>query len=733
MKKNFLPVSVLTIFFFFSFLSAQEKKLDEYSIDVEAISLEDLLKLEITSASKFSESVSKTPTPILVVTKEDIANRRYTSLIEVMNDLPGFDVIASHGDITQLTYARGNRTGSFNERTMFLVNGVEHNILYSQHMAIENDFPLSSIERIEVLYGPASAVYGPNAFSGIINIITKSAKNIQENSSKVYTQFGGGAFDTKLGEVTFLGNYNGTALSVSYRRFRSDRFDITGKPGFFSKSIIGNPEVWGPFAKFYPEYKNGTDDYSIMARLNYQDFEVGFSRFETRQGNGAVYPYDKTLPTEDWNFFKNIFYVKYDKTVSDKLSLNFYSNYHHDGVGPDAFWGQGWSGNDSGDETWGENRSVQMLTWKFISSKWTIQQDFIYKPAEKWIISGGIKYASGTYQKGYEQSAADLIVFKPGDINYNYSVLFPQPLTDGLTPGNIFRDSEWGGFLQAKYSCEESKINLVIGARYDDNDLYGDSFNPRIGATYQLFDNVLLKANYGTAFQAPAPRNLYAGWGGLAVSSNLKPDEISTVDFSIVHSNEILINDITFYYNKIKNSIMQGINLPQKNIYGFEYKMNYLIGHSAVFKNTRLQLYYSYTNAKYDKALINTSTGRTSDKIGDIADHKLSLIFDTDIYSNLHFNARVNYVGARETTISNPVKEVESFVVVNTSLQLNDLITNGLSFYFNVYNLLDQEYYHPGYDSANAGEDTSAPSKGWWSSRFPQPGRNIQVGINLEF
>ncbi len=729
-KTKIQLVCILTLLAFFSLSLWGQEGGSKEAEDIVDLSLDDLLNIEITSASKFKESISDTPATLLVITKKDIADRGYTNLPQIFADLPGMDVIVSHGDVHQLVYARGNRTGSMNERTMFMVDGVEQNMLYTQHMNIDTDFPLTAIERIEVLYGPASAVYGPNAFSGIINIITRNPQDLEDKTDKIITRVGVGSFDTKFGDVTFLGKHGPLGISLSYKRYRSDRIDLSDRPGFFTNgSIIGNPAVWGPFAQDYPLFQNLANNYGIIGKLTFKNFQVGFNRLLTNQGNGGVYPFDKTLPTVNWKLFRNIFHIRYQRELSEKITWSFLSTFQKGGAGPDSVWAQGW--NDG--LQWTDIRTVEMMTWKFISSKWALFQDLVFKPADNWILSGGFKYAAGKYQKSYEFGTADTVTFIPGDTDFSYDNLYPQPLNPGQTPGNTFNDSEWGVYIQSKWSTRDKKFNLVAGMRYDDNNIYGDTFNPRIGATYQLSKKFLLKANYGTAFQAPAPRNLGGSWGGLNVSTELQPDEIETVDLSILSTSKNFAHDLTLFHNVVTKSILQGENLPKKTMMGFEYKFNlFFQSLGKNIKNIRAHFNYTFIDAKYDTERINLDTLRMSDKVGGIAKNKFNFILDADLFKHIHFNFKLNYIGKRPTIVSNPIAQVDAFTIASAGLQFRNIFKH-LTLFVNVYNLFDVEYYHPGYDSANAGEDTSKPSTGWYCSRMPQPRRNFILGMTIEF
>ncbi len=698
--------------------------------DIYDLTLEELMNIEVQTASKFSEKISETPTTVIIITEKDFINRGYTSLSEVLNDIPGFDISASYGNLTQLAYARGNRTGSFNERTMLMIDGVEANILYAQNMNISSDFPISSIKQIEIVYGPASAIYGPNVFSGIINIITKSANNLEEQTNKVFVHSGIGKNNTQYAEITYLANYKPIELMISYRRYKSDMFDITNRSGYFNEELFGNKKLWGPYTEYFSEFENKVNDNALIARLKIKNIEFGYNHLYTKHGNGSEYPYDKTLPTNNWKFKRDILFLKYKKEFSKNFNITFLANYQNSGSLPDNTWAQAWHKNDD----WNSERTVEFLTWKYISKKWGLFQDFEYRPSDNWIISGGIKLSSAEFQKSYEFGRSDQTVWLPGKQWLDPNVLFPQPIGNGITPGNTYIDTEKGVFLQNKLSFINKKLTLVLGARYDKNEIYGEIFSPRIGATYKVSDYLNFKTSYGTGFQSPAPRNLYGSWGGLTINENLEPDKIEAIDFGITtkFSNFGII--ATFYANRITNSILQGENLPEKNIFGTELKINYILIQSLKYvENTIIHINYSYTNAKYTEARTNDVTSRTSDLIGDIAPHKINIIISTDIFKYFHFSIRNNYVYNRPTTISNPIEKIDAFFITNLSFQIINLFDKKLRIFMNINNIFNKIYYHPGLDAANAGEDISTPSNGWYSSRLPQSGINYIGGIYLTF
>src|SRR5574340_187000 len=129
----------------------------------------------VSSVSKSTESLLEAPASVVVITGEEIRRRGYADLEAVLHDLPGFDFSMRAGASYSNVYQRGYRSLETN-RTLLLVDGVEDNDLASSTAWISRQFALSNIDRIEVIYGPASTMYGANAFAGVVNIITKDPK-----------------------------------------------------------------------------------------------------------------------------------------------------------------------------------------------------------------------------------------------------------------------------------------------------------------------------------------------------------------------------------------------------------------------------------------------------------------------------------------------------------------------------------------------------------------------------
>lgn len=145
--------------------------------------------ITVSSVSKKSENIKTAPASVLLITKEEILNRGYVDIVELLSDLPGFNISkiysATYANIFQLGFRQENT-----ERTLLMVDGVEENDIWSNIAYLSRQYPMSSIKAVEVLYGPSSTMYGPRAFVGAINIITYAP------GEKPLDAFGASAADT---------------------------------------------------------------------------------------------------------------------------------------------------------------------------------------------------------------------------------------------------------------------------------------------------------------------------------------------------------------------------------------------------------------------------------------------------------------------------------------------------------------------------------------------------------
>jgi len=186
--------------------------------------------VQVTSVSKTKESLREVPATVVVITADEIERRGYLDLEQLLHDLPGFDISRTNGEFYSNINQRGFRS-RYSDRNLFLLDGVEQNDPSSNVLYLSRQYPLSNIDRVEVIYGPASTMYGANAYTGVINIITKKPEDLigADQRFGITVQGAAGGFDARSADLSLAGkDRNGNlAWSLAGHLYRSDEMDLS--------------------------------------------------------------------------------------------------------------------------------------------------------------------------------------------------------------------------------------------------------------------------------------------------------------------------------------------------------------------------------------------------------------------------------------------------------------------------------------------------------------------------
>ena len=181
--------------------------------------LEELLNMEVSTASKKSEKTIDAPGIITIISAEEIERFGATNLLDVLERIPGAYVAADNAFPKGNVSIRGDITPEVNNHMLLLLNGrpIRESTHGAMNTAIYTAFPLSAIEKIDVVRGPGSVLYGTNAYSGVINIFTRGKDNTTAGATA-----GVGSFSTRIVEAA--GNYAGDDyyLAGGIRHLKND-------------------------------------------------------------------------------------------------------------------------------------------------------------------------------------------------------------------------------------------------------------------------------------------------------------------------------------------------------------------------------------------------------------------------------------------------------------------------------------------------------------------------------
>jgi outer membrane receptor protein involved in Fe transport len=200
-------------------------------------------KITVSSVSKKPEDIRTAPASVILISAAQIRERGYMDIVDILSDIPGFDISRLYSTPNTNIYQLGFRQ-DITERTLFMVDGVEENDVWSNYVYASTQYPISNIKAVEILFGPASTMYGARAFVGTINIITYSPKEragyksntLDENPDNKWYSYGRismGSYNTRDLDIT-IGNDGSEKLNfqITARINQSDGHDMSDESFF---------------------------------------------------------------------------------------------------------------------------------------------------------------------------------------------------------------------------------------------------------------------------------------------------------------------------------------------------------------------------------------------------------------------------------------------------------------------------------------------------------------------
>lgn len=742
-------ISVLIIFLFFNIRCVSQTdttlQSNNYLLD---LTIEQLMQTKVVTASGQEESLLDAAASMVIITANDIRKRGYTDLSEVLYDLPGFDVMSTNGSGGVVAYQRGYRT-PITQRTLIMINGIVDNDLWSHEALIGKHYPIFNIEKIEIMYGPTSALYGANAFLGIINIITKDGKNLDKDGEQITVSAQAGSFNTKSMELATAGRKNDFFYSFSGKYYRSDEADLSGKWGFLSNSLYSDTSIWGPILQHshnnrkYGSYYSPSDDYGILANVGFKNTKLGFINWKNKEGYGAWYPADRGQNNAFWKKSSFQMYLQ-NESKAGKFNLRSLILFRKNQVTGD--WAEAQPDWHAGMERYSY---ISITNWNAICDSWLFKEDATYEFNKNLSLQGGFKYERKELTKAYDipgywgAFSSSVPTSNTGPYGYGAAIGHSTDslynTIEGPNPNmpaeNLLLTDDIGGYLQMIANLRNFRFNL--GIRHDYNSVYGDNTNIRASAIYKFNHKGALKLIYGEAYQEPPPRQLFGGWNGRHSNINLKPEKAKNLELIGSYGLNIVRIGASAYYSHYDNVIKEEAeNAGQRDIYGFELRTRFnvknIIPKSA---NITAYVYYTYTQA-YSSLHYNHTTKKWEDGtvlLGDIAPHKINMGVNLPIYDGFNLNLRGNYISPRLVYTRNALRARE-YTIADYFL-FDGAVSyrfKAATLSFKAKNILDLNYYQPGVAQADSGDDFSKRSLGYRNSLLPQAGRTMMVVLNID-
>jgi outer membrane receptor for ferrienterochelin and colicins len=517
MKPRVVHAVLLALGLFAAKTHAEEPEAGQAVDDLDLVKL---LNVEVSTATKTAERVEDAPAVITVVTREDIERWGYQSVAEVLSHTVGFYLIDDHilpdAGVRGMTGGLGAESGLI--KVMIDGRSVAYRTTSGNWLGVEL-IPLSSIEQIEIIRGPASALYGADAFLGVINIITvkpERLRPIRVRGAVGLTETNpGGQIDAAGG-----GQVGPFDLMLGAAAEHKDRSGLTLPPESPA------PELPASIGTRRTALNLERDSLVLQGRLGYRSKRVGelvLSAYGSGLKRGGDFAHWAQLTNQpddsDGRDIGTIIALQQLRLnldgllhASDELDFALASTYFQGGVlpqdrielGNELFYGERTQSDRGVDST--------------AEARWTPSQRFnaivgieaLYDH-EKLPAPSRVLRATGT-------------VVRLGD--------------EGESEGD-FRLSNVGAFLSVNLKVYDPWLKLTGGVRYDRHSEYGDQLTGRVGATSRLTNALVAKLLYGSAFKAPSPYLLYAvplRTGDVVGNRSLAPQFVHTVEYQMSYS-----------------------------------------------------------------------------------------------------------------------------------------------------------------------------------------------------
>jgi len=685
--------------------------------DLATLDLEALLENVVVTATKSEIKEDKAPAITTVIAREEIQRWGYQSVEEILRHVAGVYIVNDHiiPNVAVRGISGGLRSESGLVKVMIDGRSVAFRSTAGNWLGPEL-IPLSAVQQIEIIRGPASSLYGADAFLGVINVVTRRADQMQG------------------GEIATTGNHEGSyawgqdmavgASTGDWQVLASLRTSSEDRSGLALPSSSPSPRL--------PAYASGDmrahdltlDSTVAFARATYTLEKRGSASF-----TGYFSQIDRGAEFADWaqlthgldssgrkngtdiSLRQGFLGLDLELRLSNTFDIRANGHYFQGGptardrieVGSDLYYVKrefGYRGVDTGLEAaWRPSDSISVLLGA------SMILDYEKLPTVYDVLKSSVGTKPG-------EQAGDQILATPAAGEKNLSNLGANALV------------MWSPL---------TRVTFTGGLRYDHHSAYGGKVSGRLGGVATVLPNLHFKLLYGSAFKAPSPQLLYGTplmSGDIAGNEKLKPSYIHTAEGQLSYRPNrylLLTSGVAYSYLQDQAAFAQrGINQVALNIsevesisweseLRFDYKRKIAAHGNLTLNRTRLRLseenyaadLSNYGNAAYPQVMANTGVSAEIPKVP------------------LRVSAELSYVGSRRSSSANTLEAGQWYALDSYVLLGGNIRTVGLHLLGQketvlmlvVRNLSNVRYADPGF----AGID------------YPQLGRTALLQASQEF
>jgi len=523
--------------------------------DLLDFSLEELGQIKVYSSTLYEESLFEAHSSVTIIKQEEIKSLNARRLTTLMNYVPGFQSYKSGESALHYSYSsRGRRVGTSGREVLVLIDGHRVNDDWTGGAAFTDTYiSLENAKQVEFIRGPGSAIYGSNAFLGVINIITV---NDQKELAVGTTNIGGhnisGSYTYQTGELN---------------------------TSIFVKSLDNNSETLNAYSYIQNAFVNTEEKhslYDIYLKAQYKDFAVNFKNSQREDENYYV----SGIPPNELNWVKyntNNITLRYETNIDENFTLFskiFLNN---------------------------KNYNVEALVAEpNILVKSIVKQEELGGELRLDYHLNNIKWLNGI-----EWRQPDIVTSKTKlSINPDYNILSTE---SSRTIAGLYS--------QFQHNVSE-RFDYIIGARFDDYSDVGSNISPRLGLNYSFSEAQSFKLFYGESFRSPTriERDIQNS-GQFIENPDIKPEISKTIELIYQTSVNQQYFTSTLFFTTIDDAITQSattpaqrINSGEETIEGIEIETINQISDNLVLRNAFTYIYNMPQKYNEESEMFGTSS-----------------------------------------------------------------------------------------------------------------------------
>lgn len=603
-----------------------------------SLSLEELVSLETTIATNSKRTASDAPAVVTLITAEDIKATGATNLTDILESVPGIHVRYSHFAFRPLIHFRGANAS----QTLLMVNGSPMKDLMWGFGIFWKGLPSSMIERVEIIRGPGSALFGADASAGVINVITKTAGKIEHSEAGLRT----GSFNSQTAWMQHGDNWNGYDIALTAELSRTDGHD----PFISSDAQTAQDVTYATDVSYAPDVAHygwhNRDLRLSIAKNNWRlqadymassDLEIGLT------GAGVL---DPVTRAEDERYNVDLFYN--NARFSENWELDAELRYQHLAYSS----GNGFQERPPGyTDAGGVYPDGVLNLMRSAERRINFETSGLYTGIKDHALRIGVGHS---YQNLYwvEQFINRDLAGNPLPTLVNVSDTPYAFAPEKARHINYL-------FLQDVWTLNEA-LELTAGARYDHYSDFGSSINPRLALVWKTSARLTTKLMYGQAFRAPSYQELYAITSYAQGNTALDPERSQTLDLALSYSatRDLALDLNLFHFSQ--SDVIRATGTPRQfqntgdhTIRGVELEARW-----QAAENIRLSGNYTIRNQ-------DDNEYRALDQPNQDAYLRL----DWGFLPNYNWNLQTSWVGERSRAATDTRPAVDDYFMTDSTLR----------------------------------------------------------------